>query len=360
MRSLPLDDLHFDPENPRIPSSVDTTDEEELLAWMLSDANLLNLMRSIGTHGYFTGEPLLVVPEGDQDEFRVVEGNRRLAALRLLENPELAPRSRSRVVTSIASEASHRPTKIPCVEFAQRDDLMGHLGYRHITGIQEWSPLAKARYLRQLWDRLGGDAASRRSELASRIGTNADYVARLLTALALFNRIEREDFYDIEGLAEETISFSLLVLALNYGSVVKYLGLESPRDQELIRLNTRHLEHLARWLFEEDESGSTKLRDSRNMKLLNAVLSHDEATAALESGDSLRDAVEQSAHPRQVFATALTRARDRLTAAASLASRIEDPGELEFSLLDEIDDNASSIRRRLTQTAESSTPADGD
>ena len=67
-----IDQLHFDPLNPRVPELVDGTNEEQVLRWMLSDASLLDLMGSIAEHGYFPGEPLLLAPR-DGGGYTVVE-----------------------------------------------------------------------------------------------------------------------------------------------------------------------------------------------------------------------------------------------------------------------------------------------
>ena len=86
---IPLSNLLFDPENPRLPKEFrGNRDEQAIIKHMLRDESLIELMKSIGQTGYSASEPLLVVPESEK--YIVVEGNRRLAALKLLSNPELA------------------------------------------------------------------------------------------------------------------------------------------------------------------------------------------------------------------------------------------------------------------------------
>src|SRR3979409_2678519 len=95
---VPLEDLEFDPENPRLPSSIDREDEQAVLEWMLDDATIIELMRSIGAKGYFEEEPLLVIETTvNSSKYIVVEGNRRLAACKLLRYPSLAPIRRQAV-----------------------------------------------------------------------------------------------------------------------------------------------------------------------------------------------------------------------------------------------------------------------
>src|SRR5215213_1520785 len=146
---LALEDLLFDPDNPRFPSTVRGTNEDEVIEWMLKDATIVELMSSIGEKGYFPGEPLLVVPAKKANKYLVVEGNRRLCAVKLLNDPSLAA-SKKKSVQQASSEAKFHPTELPVLTYKTRDEILDYLGYRHITGIKEWDALAKAKYLEQL------------------------------------------------------------------------------------------------------------------------------------------------------------------------------------------------------------------
>jgi len=95
------------------------------------------ILRGLRTeHGYFQGEPLLVVPSKKRDGYDVVEGNRRLTAVKLLGNPSLAL-IRQKSVQRIRREARHKPTELPILKFEKRDEILDYLGYRHITGTKE-------------------------------------------------------------------------------------------------------------------------------------------------------------------------------------------------------------------------------
>ena len=73
-----VDLLDFDSLNPRLPNYLNKDNDGEVIEWMLKEANIVELMGSIGEQGYFEGEPLIVVPSKDKPKhFEVVEGNRR-------------------------------------------------------------------------------------------------------------------------------------------------------------------------------------------------------------------------------------------------------------------------------------------
>jgi len=155
--SIPVSKLHFDPNNPRLPSSVDGKDENNVLEWMLKEATLIELMGSIGETGYSMGEPLLVVPKQDDNtHYYVVEGNRRLAAVKLLSNPETAP-IRKVQVKEAAESTKHKPLELPAIVYPQRADITYYLGYRHITGVKPWDPLAKAKYAADLFEQIANE-----------------------------------------------------------------------------------------------------------------------------------------------------------------------------------------------------------
>ena len=119
-------ELRFDPKNPRLPSNIDGTDERQVFTWMLAEGNIPELMASIGAAGYFPGEPLLVVPGKRKGSFDVIEGNRRLTAIKLLLAPRLAP-TRVKAVQLVSDEAVYKPDRIPVIKYTSRDELLDFL-----------------------------------------------------------------------------------------------------------------------------------------------------------------------------------------------------------------------------------------
>src|SRR5262249_38085216 len=79
-----VDELLLDPQNPRFPPDLDTADRGDPLRHFEESYNLDELAESMLAEGFFAEEPLLTIPSGDGDARIVVEGNRRLATLKLL------------------------------------------------------------------------------------------------------------------------------------------------------------------------------------------------------------------------------------------------------------------------------------
>lgn len=339
--AIDVAELHFDPGNPRLPAHVDPSDESSVLDWMLEDAGLVELMGSIATKGYFPAEPLLITDAEDADGYWVLEGNRRLAAIKLLLNPQAAPRRKAAVLemaTAVEDLGSLRT--LPCAFFESRAEVQDYLGYRHITGIKQWEPAAKARYLQTLFDaHSAGHGAGVYRHIARLIGSKQDYVKRLLGALRLHERIES---LDVLG-RDDDVSFSLLTLALNYSSIVDFLRLDSLDQPSFDRLDEDNLAHLARWLYAEDPaSGRTTLGDSRNMRLLAAAVSKEEGIEALVRGEPVEEAAQATLDPTDMFLRAVRTARSRLLAAQAVLHRA-DVTEATLSTIEEIAELVSQL-----------------
>lgn len=326
-------DLEFDPQNPRLPRSVNGSSERAVLEWMLRDSTILELMGSIGELDYFEGEPLLVVPKRPgkpSAPYIVVEGNRRLAAVMLLRDPGRAP-IRRRSVDLVAREAQCAPEVLPVVVFEQRDQILDYLGYRHVTGIKEWDPLAKARYVTQLASRSGTKPESAlHREIAKKIGSRTDYVDRLLSGLTVFEHVEARDFYGLEGVDEDSLEFAVLTTALSYKSIGKFIGL---RDGDAAALKDRNLRDLIDWMYADKGSGTTILGESRDLRNLAAVVAEPEALKALRAGRTLEDAALLTTEPLRAFRKLLGQAEGRLRTAADQFHRVSEVDESDVELL---------------------------
>ena len=87
---MKVSDLSFDVGNPRLPefdlTSASTDVEIVRILWDAMDVR--ELVMSIVASGFFPHEPLIVARENGKNI--VIEGNRRLAAVKLLLVPDLA------------------------------------------------------------------------------------------------------------------------------------------------------------------------------------------------------------------------------------------------------------------------------
>ena len=131
-----IDDLYLDPENPRLgrENSRSQLSQSKLLE-LMADWTLDELATSFLENGFWPQEALLVIERELDGEKRlvVVEGNRRLAALKLL----MAARNGSADSAKMASialtgsdDAFQRLDKVPYIKADTRDEIQTYLGFR--------------------------------------------------------------------------------------------------------------------------------------------------------------------------------------------------------------------------------------
>lgn len=339
---LPVAVLDFDPNNPRFPDIVNTGPVNELIERFIRDERLLEIITSIADQGYFDGEPLLVV-KTSQDRYHVIEGNRRLAALKLLTGELAVPPGRTSI-EDVRDGAKHRPSEVPCLVFPHEDKIMRYLGFRHITGIKSWGSLQKARYIKKMRDRFYAGVVGKEqlTALAREIGSRSDYVAQMLTALNLYERAEIKNFYDVKGLDPQEIEFSVLSTAISYTNIATYAGLDGRQDMAGANANDENLKNLLSWMFVARGDQKPVLGDSRNLKQLAAVVESPAATAVLLKNGNLDAAYQLSRGPAQALSLALKAVERKLQDAWEWLPQVDAPVTGDEGL-------AETIRRRALE-----------
>lgn len=335
-----VDDLIFDPLNPRLPTGRRDDSEKEILEYMIKNENVFDLMTSIGEQGYFAGEPLLIIKSNTHKEkYEVVEGNRRLAALKLLNYPSSVS-FKKRSIDEIIHNASHAiPTEVDAILYDSRSEILDYLGYRHITGVDQWDSLAKARFLSQLKENHLDSGVSNESEvyydLAKLIGSRSDYVKKLINGYQLYLKIEDENFYNIPSLNEETFSFSLLTTAASYSNIRdQFLNIREENNS--LSFSDEGLEKLTTWLFKEDQQGRTRIPESRDLNVFNAVVASPRALEVFEKGESLTDSSVFTDEPLKSFENLLTGAFQKLKLAKETIQSVKEVESSQMELLEEL------------------------
>lgn len=352
VKLIPSDLLDFDPENPRFPRAINEGPIDKLIERMAREERIVELMESIGQQGYFPGEPLVAVRNGER--YIVAEGNRRLAAIKLL-NGQLPIPPRLKSLQEAKEQAREHPDNIPCLVFDEHAEVLHYLGYRHITGVKAWKPLAKARYLHRLrqqpmYSQLSQDDLL--AALAREIGSKPYYVGQMLTSLAVLEFAGERGYFGIQRIDPDRLDFSLLSTALSYENVIKFVGLGSRRDIDAPDLLEKEAADLFSWLYAQRDDGTTVVPESRALDKLARVVASPEALAELRESHDLEGADRLTAGPAEALEKALADANKVLGDVFKLLGKHLHPTASHQSAADDIADIARSIRNLIRDRRE--------
>lgn len=326
--NLKYEELMLDPDNPRLLEDV-SRDQGSMLNYIAESTSIEDLMGAIAENDFFPGEPLVAVEEGGN--YVVVEGNRRLAAIMLLHNPSLCNKPSSRML-EISLKAKFKPVEVPVVLRKSREDVLPYLGFRHITGVKQWEPVAKARYIKQLYNIVSGGVAERYTEVARMIGSRRDHIKRSLDALAAYDHIKHHDFYGIPNLDESSIKFAILSTALSDENIGLFVGVSGQDEDgdvvstDLIEnpgaIKSDNLKELTTWLYETTQTGRPRIPESRKLREFSSVVNNPRALAAFRDGASLEIAYRMTSEVGRDFSSMLFQAESLLADAAGLVANV--------------------------------------
>lgn len=330
LKGILLSDLLLDPNNPRLPNYVQGKNEDEIISYMLLEESTLELMQAIGKNGFFQGEQLLVIEKNDK--YVVVEGNRRLTSVKLLNNPKLAKVQNS-LVQKIWDDAIYKDdsiTTLPCMVFENENDIHDYLGYKHITGIQPWNLRQKAKYLTYLKEHNFPKQSifTASFDLRKMIGSKQDYVNRILVGYQVYVKIKEKAFFKIKDLNDEGFYFSYIADSLRHTNISKYLGVNLGSDSPLKELELKKLENWTTWLYKPIEVKgrvTTRLKGkSDHLNKLNAILGNEKAKEQfIEKDSTLEEAYTYTEDYHLIFKNSISNSILELKRANSITDNID-------------------------------------
>lgn len=331
IEDLDIEPLILDPDNPRLPNFVGR-EQGVILEYLTRSSAVDELIDAIGENGYFADEPIIGVREHDGGVVTIVEGNRRLTALKLLaryrdysdEDIDKETTLPAKVRNSLKA-AKHHPETVPVAIHTARESVLVYLGNKHIAGVKPWGSLAKAKYVQQLMDQpqfQDGNFSERVRNVARSIGSRSDYIKRALRALQAYNDARDHDYFGLQGLTEDKVKFSRLSSALDYSGIISFATGEDEPEYP-VAYNMDELRDLFKWLFVEDDDGNTVVGDTRNLRQLSNVLEKPEALMAIRRGKTLTAAYRMTSSLGADFDKMLSDALTNLQSANAIAPEID-------------------------------------
>lgn len=283
--------LLLDKYNCRLPEDTHGASQQELFQILDKDFELLPIGESLADNGYFLEEPLVGIP-AERDQFTIVEGNRRLAALKLLTEPKLRKLAlNQRAWEDLAAQATENLSEAPVLVYQNRDELTSFLGYRHIAGILKWDPLAKGRFIAGIVDKKGKGADFR--EAARETGSKANTIRDNYIAYRIL--LQAREGFEIDTSKLEK-NFSVFYRALGNPSITRFIGLTKDKPPRELRQpvpvrKAKTLEELIGYIHGINNTQPV-VTDSRQLTMLGEVLENKVAYDHLRVNRSLLRAHE--------------------------------------------------------------------
>ena len=317
IRSLDVSELAFDVKNPRLAGFDTGGGEPEIIKMLWEMMDVEELALSIAASGYFAHEPMIATTEGGSNV--VIEGNRRLAAVKLLRRPALGRDFNARI-PRISNELRESLAQIPVLS-STRENAWRYLGFKHVNGPAKWSSYAKSRYIADVHRNYGEPL----DEIAKQIGDTHNTVRRLYRGLMVIEQAERVGAFSRDDRWRGHFAFSHLYTGLQYPGIGEFLALESTSDeiQDPVPQEKRdNLRELLVWIYGSRSQKKPPVIQSQNphLRWLDTVLANREALAALRQGIDLSLAFEISRPSSNLFEEALVAAKQNLEKARGILS----------------------------------------
>ena len=269
---LPISSLMLDKDNPRFQSGKKLESQVELANRLIMAYDVHQIAKAIAMNGYFASSPMVVVEaDNDPGKFIVVEGNRRLSALKALSDQQFRDQLFEPGMWNelVASSSFNPNTKIPAI-VVDRSEVELLLGFRHISGDLAWQPLAQARWVARVIDDLNYtfDAAANTSGKSK-----ADIISMYR------NQAIAKQAVDI-GFSPEKIeaNFSNITLAMSSPALRNFIEAPGSVDVKvgqppIPKSKSKELGELLTWLYgDEEKELPPVVPESRQISKLGVVI----------------------------------------------------------------------------------------
>jgi len=313
---IPVDDLQLDVSNPRMVEAPANLKPETMLRYLWREWAVREVALSIAHNGYFAHEPLFAAREGGK--LVVIEGNRRLAAVKLLLDAHLREQVGATDLPEISGTRRRELKSLPVIE-APRSEIWQYIGFKHVNGPQPWNSYAKAEYIAWVRNELGQSLDT----IAKSIGDEHATVKRLYRGLMALKQAENAKVFDREDRAQKHFSFSHLYTGLDYPGIQTFIGIAkdgSFREDPVPKKKIANLGELCEWLYGSKAKEKAPVIKSQNpdLRKLDEVLRSNDGVAALRRNLPLDVSLNVSRGDERLLREALITAKTSLQEARGI------------------------------------------
>ena len=315
-------EIDFDYKNPRLTDEygpLPTTDDD-MVGFLYERTDVDELIQSISQNGYLPFDDMVIIKIGSR--YRVLEGNRRLAALRILSNESLRQKLKI-TIPELPSEVKATIEQIPVKLVHDETKALAYIGFKHVNGPQKWDALAKAKFAVQ-WLQKGKGIA----EIAKSLGDSHNTVQRLIFGYRVLEQAKRNGFrIDQITAPGGRFSFSHLYSALTLAGFQQYLGLQtrqklSDSTDPISNENLPRLSRVTTWLFGNRSEGKDPIikRQNPDLNRLSQVLLKSQSRTVLESTGDFKASFDSVEPKAERFITSLVQCAGKADEALKLSS----------------------------------------
>jgi hypothetical protein len=326
----PVDYLTLDYNNPRFEIDLDQkrNTEIEAIRTLCNISDVKELIDSISDNGYLPIEPMIVYKEPSQSKYTVLEGNRRLSALKILRNEEIA-RELNILAPKLDKKKLRTTENIKVFRVKGPLDARAYIGFKHINGPQRWDAYAKAKFAAK-WYKDFREKGKTIEDVARQLGDNNDTVRSYVGSVFVLEQAEKNDIYNIkEKTNKGKFAFSHLYTALDRPEYREFLGLKQgwntePSDNPIHKKNLGKLREVLVYMFGSKRDDKPALIRSQNpdIKKLGIILSSEVALMKIRNGSDLETAYLNTLNSGDALEKTLTDASIILTRGTELLPKL--------------------------------------
>ena len=359
-QTIPLSQIYLDPNNPRFwtterrPFIPDRRATEESVQARVEAAlephGILELRNSILRNGFLRMDRIVVrLLEKSDDHYVVVEGNRRVAALRRLRQEIDGDRvAEEHITPEYLDELRRQTDSIEVLAYQGSDtaDISWILqGIRHISGVRDWTPAQRAKLV---VDQV--DLGRRFREAGQTFGLTSHAVGRLHRAYKALMQMREDDVYggevrdDYFTLFEEAYRNSVVRQWLDWNE-------QNARFEE-----EQHLQIFYSWIVPdpEDAEHRRRIHNPRHVKCLATLLhpAHQRWFAKVDRHDMHIDDAERATEETQQQIDWIGRLQNLLEAVRAVPASVLSASPDLATLLDEMIAELRQYRRMTSMPTE--------
>lgn len=354
-KALSINKLYLDPNNPRFWTEKTTRDiadrrivQDDIQARALKNIEnhgVEELMHSILRNGFLRLDRIVVREiEGHADKYVAVEGNRRLAALKILRERIEDETIDEEGITDEDLESLKSATEeiqVLVYNGQDRQRISWTLqGIRHISGIKEWAPAQRAKLVAEQIEQHN----LRFREAGQKFGLSAQAIGRLYRAYKALEQMRHDDEFQSKA---RNNYFTLFEEAYRNIEVRNWLEWNESKSKFL---NEDRRKQFYSWIVPDEENENLRrIHDPRQIKKLGFLIadSNNDLLTRIDSHDLPIDSAYENALTRQAEAEAedWRQAFEKATqflSSVSVTTFYTDPEELE-EFLEEINKIAGTI-----------------